>query len=105
MPQPRPKIAKTVDSRFSLNPGSLQCPPTRGPEDRCGIYFKAFHKGETNVNMKTILKTSVAAAALMALSAPAMATIENGQPKVKLKVYGHVSKAGCGATTARPRAP
>ena len=45
------------------------------------------------MNMKTILKTSVAAAALMALAAPAMATIENGQPKVKLKVYGHVSKA------------
>ena len=45
------------------------------------------------MNMKTILKTSVAAAALMALTAPAMATIENGQPKVKLKVYGHVNKA------------
>jgi hypothetical protein len=43
--------------------------------------------------MKTILKTSVAAAALMALAAPAMATIENGQAKVKLKVYGQVHKA------------
>ena len=45
------------------------------------------------MNMKTILKTSVAAAALMALSMPAMATIENGQAKVKLKVYGQVNKA------------
>ena len=45
------------------------------------------------MNMKTILKTSVAAAALMAVAAPAMATIENGQPKVKLKVYGQVHKA------------
>ena len=45
------------------------------------------------MNMKTILKTSVAAAALMAISVPAMATIENAQPKVKLKVYGQVNKA------------
>lgn len=44
------------------------------------------------MNMKTILKTSVAAAALVALSAPAMATIENAQAKVKLKVYGQVNK-------------
>jgi len=45
------------------------------------------------VNMKTILKTSVAAAALVAFTAPAMATIENGNAKVKLKVYGQVHKA------------
>ncbi|MEK7245560.1 MAG: porin, partial [Pseudomonadota bacterium] len=43
--------------------------------------------------MKTILKTSVAAAALMAVAAPAMATIENAQPKVTLRVYGQVNKA------------
>lgn len=45
------------------------------------------------MNMKTILKTSVAAAALVAFTAPAMATIENGNAKVKLKVYGQVHKA------------
>jgi hypothetical protein len=43
--------------------------------------------------MKTILKTSVAAAALVAFTAPAMAEIENGNAKVKLKVYGQVHKA------------
>lgn len=47
------------------------------------------------MNMKTILKTSVAAAALMAFAAPVMAqsNIETGQSKVKLKVYGQVNKA------------
>ncbi len=48
------------------------------------------------MNMKTILKTSVAAAALMAFAAPVMAGADNvstGQAKVKLKVYGQVNKA------------
>lgn len=52
-------------------------------------------KGETTVNIKTILKTSVAAAALVAFAAPTMAqsNFETGQPKVKLKLYGQVDKA------------
>ena len=47
------------------------------------------------MNMKTILKSSVAAAALMAVTAPVMAqsNIESGNAKVKLKIYGHVNKA------------
>ncbi len=46
------------------------------------------------MNMKTLLKTSVAAAALMAVAAPTMAqsNFETGQPKVKLKLYGQVTK-------------
>jgi predicted porin len=45
--------------------------------------------------MKTILKTSVAAAALMAVAAPAMAqnlTREAGRDKVALKIYGQVNR-------------
>jgi len=50
------------------------------------------------VNMKTILKTSVAAAALMAMAAPASAQLANssretGRDKVNLKIYGQVNKA------------
>jgi hypothetical protein len=46
--------------------------------------------------MKTILKTSVAAAALMAIAAPVSAqnlSRETGRDKVNLKIYGHVNKA------------
>ncbi|MBM3565339.1 MAG: hypothetical protein FJX42_04410 [Alphaproteobacteria bacterium] len=47
------------------------------------------------MNMKTLLKTSVAAAALVAVAAPTMAqsNFETGQPKVKLKLFGHVNKS------------
>ncbi|MCC7017486.1 MAG: porin [Rhodospirillales bacterium] len=48
------------------------------------------------MNMKTILKTSVAAAALMAVAAPAMAqniSRESGRDKVNLKIYGQVNRA------------
>lgn len=60
--------------------------------------FEAFHKGETTVNMKTILKTSVATAALMAIGVPAMAQdtfmgIDRMNQKVKLSIYGQVNKA------------
>lgn len=47
------------------------------------------------MNMKTILKTSVAAAALMAVAAPAMAqnvVRESGRDKVALKIYGQVNR-------------
>jgi len=48
------------------------------------------------VNMKTILKTSVAAAALMAIAAPVSAQNlgrETGRDKVNLKIYGQVNRA------------
>ncbi len=48
------------------------------------------------MNMKTILKSSVAAAAVMAVVAPAaqaQSNFETGQSKVKLKLYGQVNKA------------
>lgn len=48
------------------------------------------------MNMKTILKTSVAAAALMAIAAPVSAqniSRESGRDKVNLKIYGQVNRA------------
>ena len=48
------------------------------------------------MNMKTILKTSVAAAALMAIAAPVSAqnmSRETGRDKVNLKIYGQVNRA------------
>lgn len=48
------------------------------------------------MNMKTILKTSVAAAALMAIAAPVSAQNlgrETGRDKVNLKIYGQVNRA------------
>ena len=48
------------------------------------------------MNMKTMLKTSVAAAALFAVAAPVSAaddTLSSGQPKVKLQIYGKINKA------------
>jgi len=47
------------------------------------------------VNMKTMLKTSVAAAALFAVAAPVSAAdnMSTGQSKVKLQLYGKINKA------------
>lgn len=48
------------------------------------------------MNMKTMLKTSVAAAALFAVAAPVSAaddSLSSGQPKVKLQIYGKINKA------------
>lgn len=48
------------------------------------------------MNMKTMLKTSVAAVALFAFAGPASADdnmASTGQPKVKLKIYGKINKA------------
>ena len=45
------------------------------------------------MNMKTMLKTSVAAAALFAFAAPVSAgVVSNGQSKVGLKIYGKINK-------------
>jgi hypothetical protein len=54
----------------------------------------SFGEGETKVNIKTTLKTSVAAAALFAVAAPAAAgTVSNSNDTASVTLSGHFNKA------------